>query len=161
MTDIDWTKFFQGPVSDAMWSAFKKLVFQSHLYSNHKDDAREDRRMARVRDPSSARAAKRIEREWQARARSNDSKWQRAEFLAHKALNQMAKIGSDGGSGSADWRFSIAMIKAVGSLVDQTKCDFSVTALRAIDVASLLALPENRIHEHLREFGRSKTTPSA
>ena len=129
---IDWTKFSRGPVSDRMWSAFKELIHQSHLYSKHKDAAREDRRMARISVPGAAKEAKRIEREWLESARANRNKWHRAEFLAHEALKQIAKFGSDGGSGSPDEQFAVAIINAVGPLSDQTQCDFSITALRAV-----------------------------
>ncbi len=140
-TYIDWTEFSQGPVSDDMWSAFKQLVFWSHEYSKHKNAAHEDRRNARVRDPSSARSARRIERQWEASARTNDDKWHEAEFEAHRVLNRIAKIGNDSGPENPDWRFSIATIKAVGSLLEQKNCDFSVTAIHRIDVGKFLEVP--------------------
>jgi hypothetical protein len=82
----------------------------------------------------------------------HDNKWHRAEFLAHEALNRMAKIGSDGGENSPDWRFSIAIIKAVGSVRDQTRCDFSVTAVSSLDVPSFLEIPSDEIAPHLRSI---------
>jgi hypothetical protein len=152
--NIDWTKFSQCPLSDKMWAAFRGLVHESHLYTKHKAEAREARRMARVRDPSSPQNAKRAKRHWEDSARSHDNKWHRAEFLAHEALNRMAKIGSDSGEENPDWPFSIAIINAVGSLDHQTRCDFSVTALHSIDVKSSLQLPPDEFKAHLRDLGR-------
>jgi hypothetical protein len=156
--NIDWTKFSQCPLSDKMWAAFRGLVHESHLYTKHKAEAREARRMARVRDPSSPQNAKRAKRHWEDSARSHDNKWHRAEFLAHEALNRMAKIGSDSGEENPDWPFSIAIINAVGSLDHQTRCDFSVTALHSIDVKSSLQLPPDEFKAHLRDLGRPTTT---
>jgi hypothetical protein len=156
--NIDWANFSQGPVSDDMWQAFKELVYQSHIYEDHKAAAREARRMALVRDPSSPQNAKRAKRDWEASALSHDNKWHRAEFLAQDVLRRIAKIGSDSGLDSPDWRFSIAIINAVGSLFEQTKCDFSVTALRSMDVESFLETPLDQIKEHWRSLRPS--TPS-
>ncbi len=170
MTEADWTillqppvsdqmwgaNFSQGQVSDQMWSAFRVLVNQSHLYSKHKDEAREARRMTRVRDPSSSKYARRSERGWQKDARSNDSKWHRAEFLAHEALNQMDKIGRESGSESPDERFSRAIIGVVGSLSKQTWADFSVTAIHGMDAEAFVKVQSDQVAEHLRQLRLNK-----
>ena len=172
MTEADWTKllqppvsdqiwrenFSQGPVSDRMWSTFRVLVNQSHLYSKHKAEARVDRDGARIRVPGATKAANRIKRDWLKSAAANDGEWHRAEFLAHEVLMQIEKIGMESNSGSPEEQFAIAIIKAVGPPSDPTQCNFSITALRAFDVANFLALPEDRMREYLRE--RSQTTPS-
>jgi hypothetical protein len=148
---IDWANFSQGAVSDDMWGAFKALVYESHDYVKHMAEAREARRMARVRDPS-AHSRRRHEREWEQSALLHDNKWHRAEFLAHEALNQMAKIGRENGSESPDRRFSDSVITAVGPLRDQTRCDFSVTAINSMDAGSFLEIPSNQIAAHLRSI---------
>jgi hypothetical protein len=68
MSDINikWTNFSQGPLSDDMWKAFKALVDESHDYVKHMAEAREARRMARVRDPS-AHSRRRHESQWKNR----------------------------------------------------------------------------------------------
>jgi hypothetical protein len=148
---IDWANFSQGAVSDDMWGAFKALVYESHDYVKHMAEAREARQMARVRDPS-AHSRRHHEREWERSALLHDNKWHRAEFLAHEALNQIDKIGREKGSESPDRRFSDAVITAVGPLRDQTRCDFSVTALHCMDAAFILEIPSDQITEQLRSL---------
>jgi hypothetical protein len=149
--NINWKNFSQGPLSDDMWKAFKALVYESHYYVKHMAEAREARRIARVLDPS-AHGRRHQEREWEKSALLHDNKWHRAEFLAHEALNQMAKIGRDNVSESLDRRFSDALITAVGPLRDQTRCDFSLTALHWMDAAFFLEIPSDQITEQLRSL---------
>jgi hypothetical protein len=113
--------------------------------------------MALVRDPSSPKSAKRIERDWEKSALSHDYHWHRAEFLAHEVLKGMAKIGRDSGEGNPDWRFSLAIIDAVG-VAEQTRCDFSITALHSIDVKSFLELSPEQFNAHLLDIGLPKAT---
>jgi hypothetical protein len=150
--NIDWTKFSRGPLSDDMWKAFHTLIYESHIYVKYQAEAREARRMALVPDPSFRQNANRARREWEKSARLHDETWHSAEFSAHEALKRMHKIGSDGGEDSPDWRFSNAVINAVGPLRHQTRCDFSVTALHGMDAALFLEIPSNQITEQLRSL---------
>jgi len=142
---LDWSRFQQGPVSAAMWSDFRRLVYESNLYRHYKACSAEARRMSRVkgiseRDTRSSRKC------WEREQRENDEKWHEAEFRAHSILLQIAALGSNSGQGTPDWDFSSALIGAVGSLQKQEQCDFSVTAIDQFDATVFFQAPGGYFH---------------
>ena len=138
--DVDWQKFKRSPLSEDVWGAFRDAVLLCHAFKYWGEAERQGRstrpRAALRREQ--VHCAGRGSRSGSSRTRGTRttrsgqrSSRRRAWAIAHMVQDR---------SGTPDWHFSLALIKAVPSIMNTVtgheRAEFGVLAFEEFDAAS-------------------------
>jgi hypothetical protein len=140
---IDWTKFKQGPVSDAVWSDFRDLVQLCHAYRHWKEETRTRQASPPVRPmyPESGYKRRKRREERRLEIRRAEDHMFRAAYLAADKLAMMSNwLDRDSEHNAADSKLYLALRFAIAPFPhERGRC--SAAAFEAFDAASELSSP--------------------
>ncbi|MET4297155.1 hypothetical protein ABIB06_007930 [Bradyrhizobium sp. LB8.2] len=128
---IDWTRFDQGPISDAMWNHFRNVVMLCHTCEHWKAAANATR-LAPPRSyvgmPESIGDQKRRKNEWKRSIEVQDGHMHRAAFLASEQIALMSYLLTDADKDTPNWKLYFALRGAVAHQLPHDQARYRAAA---------------------------------
>jgi hypothetical protein len=154
---IDWTKFKQGPVSNAMWSDFRELVQLCHAYRHWQEAAQSQQASLPGSTTYSERSHMRSRRRRERRVenRQIEGHMLRAAYLAAEKMAVMSKrLGPDREHPAADYKLYLTLLLAIAPLPNHERARCRAAAFEAFNAATELSgSPQDSARRWLDQAG--------
>lgn len=131
---IDWSRFDQGAISDAMWGHLRNVVMLCHACEHWKSVAYETRLTpprSYVGIPESKREQKKRRDEWNRNIDVKDGHMHRAAFLASEQIALMSYLLTDDDKDKADGKLYFALGFAVAHQLPHDQARYRAAAFTA------------------------------
>jgi hypothetical protein len=131
---IDWARFDQGAISDAMWGHFRNVVMLCHAYEHWKANANETRLTpprSYVGMPEGKREQKKRRDEWKRNIDVKEGHMHRAAFLASEQIALMSYLLTNDDKDTADGKLYFALRLAVAHHLPHDQARYRAAAFTA------------------------------